>query len=289
MANLRELGKKVSPLAFRVGLGVGVLAGGKQLAESRFMNISQAANPPTAEASLVYPIDTQYFTFFGVPDLATNVELADPRNGFVNTLGMGTRAFTAEPGGGIMGRCDIRVFEASNGYIDCATSANSNTFRGIDESVRTGGAFQIPEGGWMYGSFQDGVVWIEKLDGTMVDLNFKQVDNPPNNTLLLIRGYYPDGGKSDRNRTARLGNLISGHNWFAEIRSPKANSNVAFISEGWLKQQIETSLSGGSNCGDSGCATTVLVYHDLNTGATGAWLIDGGTREMRELFRNYRD
>ena len=122
----------------------------------------------------------------------------------------------------------------------------------------------LPEGGFTV--FTGGRMKVE-VGGITVDASHKQ----GNTYILAVRGKYPDGIQdSDLNQTVKAIDYAPGH-FLVEMMQSRDETNLAFISEGWLMQKVATTHLGGSNCGAEGCSLVTLVAFDVNTGAFEVW------------------
>jgi hypothetical protein len=112
--------------------------------------------------------------------------------------------------------------------------------------------FNVPEGGFWYGSMGQGVITV---DNVVIEL-------PPNqglNYLVLIRGRIDDGiADSDLNLTAKLSSFKPGHAIYAHMPTG------AYVSRDWFRQQLVASSTGGfTNCGATGCSRVQVVLFDV--------------------------
>ncbi len=122
----------------------------------------------------------------------------------------------------------------------------------------------LPEGG--FDVITAGMVKAE-IGGIKIEADFEA----GNTYILAIRGFYPDGKQdSDLNRTLKLVDYQPGH-LLSEMFESRQQTNLAFISEGWLAQKVATSHHGGTNCGAEGCSKVTLVALDTNTQALEIW------------------
>lgn len=237
------------------------------------LSLTRAEIAAPVEASQ-FTVERATFTAIGIPESAVNVLRADHAP-FRNGVFGGTEAFLAEPGVLLAGPdLPASVVNAAGGSIEYISPVNQQVFTGWEE--RTSGSFNVPEGGFVVGSFQDGMVWVGGNGDAWFDLIFPQIE--PNNNILVVRGLF--NGDGDRNRRMQIGDVISGHN--VMMRYPRG----AFVSQNHFMQVVETSLRGGTNCGSSGCETTTVSYLDVNTGAFGHWLVRRD-QPWEVVFTNY--
>lgn len=170
----------------------------------------------------------------GVPSLVDRNQIDIARGQFVNTIGGGSEAFIAEPGG----------LYNINEVLTHACPAFQN----------------IPEGGFAALSAGQARIKIGEIVVTL----------PPkvnNNYIFIVRGLYGDNKQNtDRNTTMTIDGYVPGHAMVYTIPA-QANTNTGFASEGQILQMVTTSHNGGTNCGDGGCSNVTLVGLDLNTGA----------------------
>lgn len=188
----------------------------------------------------------------GVPDQATDVLTADGE--FTCTLPDRLKMMFAEPGVLLVG-ADFPQgqIDASGGHIERFNPVNQALLDDLDAEGHAGPTGRnVPEGGFLMAT---GATMNIEVDGININLPGEE----GRNWIVAIRGLFP--GEGDRNRTAVFSDYVPGH--AQTMMLPPG----AFISEGMLDQMTEVSLTGGTNCGDSGCETTRLVVLDLNTGA----------------------
>ncbi|MGB6838948.1 MAG: hypothetical protein WBD86_01265 [Microgenomates group bacterium] len=112
----------------------------------------------------------------------------------------------------------------------------------------------VPEGGFTYFSFGEGVITV---DGVSLVLPGREGLN----YLVLIRGRIDDTiVDSDLNITVEVSDFVPGHAIWS-IMPPGA-----YVSKGWFMQQLVTSTTtGGTNCGATGCTTVHVVLFDVDS------------------------
>ena len=193
-------------------------------------------------------------TFLNVPETAENVELASGM--FENTIGHGSRAFLAEPGGLWVGpEFSQRQIDAAGGNIQRINPGNQELLETLGPSFHT-----IPEGGWLHASLGGGVI---KIGEAVFLLPFQE----GHNYLFYVRGRYGDQEQdTDRNMTAEFSEYAAGHALVQHLNAAEDGS-VAFLSEGQFRQVSGLSEDNASNCGDNGCSTWTAIYYDTNTQA----------------------
>lgn len=209
----------------------------------------------------------------GVPQLATSVEVATSGEE-VNTIGLGTEAFLAEPGGLMVGpdfgytgdkgpfgqnKGGWETMYESLGMIQPYSALSSEKL--IWEPPVY---WLVDEGGWAL--FQAGKLSLE-VDGMKVEL-------PDDGTghIFAIRGKYPDGKQdSDLNRTVKLIDYVPGQASAFDYNAGADGRNMAFLSEEQMRDMVANGHWNAGNCGAEGCSRIRVVYLDLNTKAFGIW------------------
>lgn len=232
----------------------------------------------TPEPARAAVIEKGGIRVFGVPDRATNVDIA--RGEFRNTLGLGTEAVLAEPGGLLVGpdffdrQGDNPLGQNSRGADTMYESkGHIKPFSAVTQEVVRwpGEAWQnLPEGGFVFFSAGQMTVEIVGADGN-VRARFEMPHKGGNhNYFFIARGLYPEGTPltqdSDRNLRVRITQYVPGHTEL-EMYEAGNNTNTAFISEGQFLQKARMSQRSGTNCGAGGCSKLTAVMFDTNTGA----------------------
>jgi hypothetical protein len=227
----------------------------------------------------------------GIPDYTEHVDVA--KGVFKNTIGQGTQAFLAEPGGLLVGP-DFDYTGKNNPFgvnkkgwdAMYKSDGNIQTINPVTQEVMHNADFtgMIPEGGWM-------IVSTATTHVKMGDVEFTLPEITDNNYLLYVRGLYGDMKQNtDRNTDAVFTNYHPGHALYMMLEAAD-KSNVGFLSEGQFKQMAETSHTGGTNLGDGGASRLTVVYVDLNTKAAGVWTQTAGrnqdTSKVQLVYKNY--
>lgn len=232
-----------------IGLGAVALAGmftlGAPYCESN--EIPKISTPtPNAAVGEPRPTETPRITVkpesnlgselrvMGVPGSVDRANIDIAKGIFKNTIGFGSEAFIAEPGG----------------------------LNKINEILKTKGPefWNLPESGFSLLSLGQGRI---KIGDVTFNLPYKE----NNNYLFIARGLYGDiKQNTDKNTTMEVSEYAPGHAMVFMIPSEK-NTNVAFFSQGQFKQMVKTSHTEGTNCGDGGCSTVTAVMFDANTKA----------------------
>lgn len=124
------------------------------------------------------------------------------------------------------------------------------TIPGTDEKY----FFNVPEGGFWYGSMGQGRLLV---DGVAIEL----VPEKGLNYLVLIRGRIDDGiVDSDLNLTSELTAHKPGHVIYSHMPTG------AYVSKDWFRQQLVVSTTGGfTDCGATGCSRVRVVLFDVDS------------------------
>lgn len=228
-----------------------------------------AASRPTEVA--VPAIEKDGVSISGVPEKIDPSNIVDVAKGsFKNTIGLGTEAFIAEPGGLLVGP-DFGSKSAKNPFGENPagwdamydSGGNIKPFSPVSQEVlRYGGpAFQnLPEGGFVFASAGQMTAKVGKA-------TFEFKAELGKNYFFIVRGRYADGKQdSDLNETIEFTNYKPGHA-LVDMYESRDKTNTAFISEGQFLQMARTSHSGGTNCGAEGCSKLTVVFFDVNTKA----------------------
>jgi hypothetical protein len=202
---------------------------------------------------------------------AGNVDFA--KGVFENSSGVGNFIF-ADPGGllvgpdfGYQGHKSPYGVNAAGWEAMYDSGGSIHPFSPVSQEVARFAPplFQnLPEGG--FAVFTGGRMKVE-VGGIAIDATHKR----GNTYILAVRGKYPDGVQdSDLNQTAKALDYAPGH-FLVEMLQSRDETNLAFISEGWIMQKVATTHSGGTNCGAEGCSLVTLITFDVNTGAFEVW------------------
>lgn len=125
----------------------------------------------------------------------------------------------------------------------------------------------LPEGGFVF--FTGGQMTVTTDNRAQIDIEMPYKKG--HNYIFVARGYYPDGNQDeDRNETLLVTGYKPGHLQLRMYPS-RLKSNLAFVSEGQMVQEVVTSHLTGTNCGAEGCSQLTLVGVDINTGACQIW------------------
>lgn len=238
---------------------------------------SQWTNP-----DLLCPVEGSDIQALGVPNNidASTVDVARKKRRFKNSIGLGTEAFMAEPGGLLVGPDFESDSTKNNPY-----GANPDGWRTMWESeghIKPFSAvtqevlrwecpafLKVPEGGFAKISAGRLDVSVNGIENGVKRFVLPQVRN--NNYFFIVRGFYGDNKQNtDRNRTLVVDGYAPGSAEY-EMYEAGVDTNTAFISEGQILQQALTSHSGGTNLGDGGASRLTVVYYDLNSEAFGIW------------------
>lgn len=253
-----------------------------EIAELRAKLATIEARMPTATATALPMKEAAGIKLSAsFPDKPNNtVDMA--RGIFKNTVGQGTEAFMAEPGGLLVGPdFESKVTNKnpwganpqgwgamydSKGHIRPFSPDTQHSFN--EEAPST---YLASEGGWVLFS-------APRLKFTMEGLEKEVIIDIPEekgvNNLIYIRGPYRDAKvpQQDTNHNARVIMLDYLPSATLGMRLPAGDGeNQAFWSEGQVMQMIVTSHRTDSNCGEDGCSKVRLVYFDYNTRAIGVW------------------
>ena len=212
---------------------------------------------PTPTETAKGPQLTEVAKGISVAGIKSSVDVAvvDVAKGvFGNTLKHGTEGFFAEPGKLMVGpEFPQETIDASGGAIDRYNPLNQEKFTSGEPEH-----WDLPEGGFSLVSFGGGTI-------TYGDKVMKFEHQEGQNYLVILRGPNADGAQDkDLNGTFTISDYVAGH---AIATNYDGNPAGGFISEGQLKQEIQTSHSGGQNCGAEGCSTVVVAMLDVNTDA----------------------
>jgi hypothetical protein len=213
--------------------------------------------PPTVTETVTGPKLTEVAKGISVAGIKSSVDVAvvDVAKGvFGNTLKHGTEGFFAEPGKLMVGpEFSQATIDASGGAIDRYNPLNQEKFTSGEPEH-----WDLPEGGFSLVSFGGGTI-------TYGDKVMEFEHQEGRNYLVILRGPNADGKQDkDLNGTFTISDYVAGH---AIATNYDGNPAGGFISEGQLKQEIQTSHSGGQNCGAEGCSTVVVAMLDVNTDA----------------------
>lgn len=237
----------------------------------------------------------------GVPSRASNVDVA--RGQFRNTVGLGTEAFAADPGGLGVGP-DFESRFSGNPWGDNPAGWRSMwesggaIFPWLDEYLHLAREcppkFQnLPEGGFVWLTGVQMTVDVGKQDGRSrwqpegIKIELPEQQSHDNIYFFMIRGLYGDNAQNtDKNRTLLVTDYVPGHT-LLKMYPSRRDTNTAFISEGQVLQDLAVAHSTGTNCGDGGCSKVTVVYLDVNTGAAGVWE-HTATRDQAKNFNNMR-
>lgn len=236
--------------------------------------MAPTAQPATTPRSATGPaVDRGGVKTVGVPDPATNIELA--AGNFKNTLGLGTRAFLAEPGGLLVGPdfgsgSQNNPWGANPGMWDAMYKSNGHTRPFSPDTQHSfanepNASYLASVGGWAIFS-------VPNLTFEVLNMRVEVPAEVGLNNLVFIRGLYYAGPSQDQTRNAmvRLLDFVPGATLGMRHPGGYSRENTAFWSEGQFKQFVATSHLGESNCG-SGCSKVRATYLDLNTRALGVW------------------
>ncbi len=217
-----------------------------------------ATQPPQPTAPAAGPVVIGELGFVGAPDNVDRAIVDVARGGFINTLGMGTEAWLAEPGKLLVGPDFPQAqIDAAGGAIERFNPLNQDGCRNNPPCI-----LMAPGGGFSFASLGWGVMEMEATFGH-VTLNLPGEEG--HNYHVYIRGLYGDGRPdTDENRDVLLTAYSPGH---VEVTYYPGIPNGGFVSEEQFEQRVVTSQSGGTNCGDRGCTKLTVVFFDLNTGA----------------------
>jgi len=194
----------------------------------------------------------------GVPDRVDANVVDTAKGDFVNTLGLGTEGWLAEPGKLLVGPdFDQALIDASGGAIERFNPLNQDACR--NEPPCT---MMVPGGGFAFASLGWGQM---EVDGVFGHASVNLPGREGHNWHVYIRGRYGDGRvDTDENLDAILTDYTPGH---VDIHYYPGQPNGGFVSEGQFLQKANTSHTGGTNCGDAGCSSLSALFLDLNTGA----------------------
>lgn len=226
------------------------------------------------------------------PDRPNNtVDIA--KGVFKNTIGLGTEAFTAEPGA-LLVNSDFEskatdrnpnganpagwgAMYDSRGHIRQISPDTQHSF-----TYAPPAEYLLAQGGW-------DIFAAPRLRFTIQGVEKDRVvDLPaaPNvGYLVWIRGPYADHPQAKNVKVVLLDFEVAAT---LGMRAPagNANENQAFWSEGQVKQMVRDMHTGESNCGMKGCSEVRVVYLDYNTGAFGIWRNDA-TGNWSLMHKNY--
>lgn len=230
---------------------------------------------------LLCPVEGTSISALGVPEIidASTVDVARKARGFENTVGLGTEAFMAEPGGLLVGPDfgsksrknpwgeNPQGWDAmykSKGHIQPFSSVTQEVLRWDCPAF-----LKVPEGGFAKLSAGRLDITVNGIEDGIKRFVLPQIEN--NNYFFIVRGFYGDNKQNtDRNRTLTVDGYAPGSAEY-EMYQAGFDTNTAFISEGQILQQAATSHSGGTNLGDGGASKLTVVYYDLNSEAFGVW------------------
>lgn len=180
---------------------------------------------------------------------------------FKNGVRQGLELIFADPGDVQFGPDgDPNVVKGSRGHIKYISPVNQAVPRSSAPFFQN-----LPEGGFSFVIGGGGTI---KKIGTLEVPGVELIlPNKPNTIYVAgLRALYPDGQQgTDRNLTLMVDGK-PGHVLFKQY-GPADRGNSAFISLDHFLQDIVTGHSGGSNCGDGGCAEVNVIMFDANTGA----------------------
>lgn len=223
---------------------------------------------PDVETSLSLTKDLGNIAVTGIPDNTGNVDVA--KGAFTNTIGLGTEAFLAEPGGNLIGltsnQADLVAMNNSDGHINAFDAETHEIARGcppIFQLLPTNGLVLLAgqEMEVEVGHSDDNGKWVS--DGKKFEL--KEIQN--HQWLFVIKGFSADATVQgqDKNRILRITKYVPGA---FELKMYKAgkNNNTPFMSEGGFLQVVADAHNGQTNCG-TGCRGVGFVGYEINTGA----------------------
>ena len=169
---------------------------------------------------------------------------------FINTIGLGTESWIAEPGSALVGpEFPQSEIDPSGGALERISPINQEL---IDEP---GENFHLNEGRIDVCSFGSATI---EFNGVSGEFEYSE----GHSWIIIIRGLFADGKQdSDRNHTIHFQEVVGSH---AQCMSYPGGG---FMSEGNFKQITSLSHTNAGSCGFEGCSKLTVVFVDLNTGA----------------------
>jgi len=230
------------------------------------------APTPTATETAMPTKEKVGFSLQGIPEKIDSEQVLIAKEEFKNEIGQGTESWLAEPGVLLVGPdFDPNEIEKANNCIEYINPINQQVFE------TPTAFFNIPEGGFM---LVTGAKMTMEANDSIIELK----DQKDHNWILVVRGLFADGKQdSDRNVTACFRHYYPGH-----IQATKYPQG-AFISEKHFQQIVQTSHSGGSNCGAEGCSGLSVAFLDLNTKAFTIIHQEQAGGEWEQIYSNWEN
>lgn len=222
-----------------------------------------------AEAAEGTEFHGDVWTISGVPArVARNqVDQANLGRGFNNSLFGGSEMLLAEPGVLKVGwDFPQDQFKAAGEHIYHYDPGNQAVLDNPEAS------WNVQEGGF---AMFNGNAMIIKVSGIRLEIGGPE----GNQNIVMIRGLYPDGSRTDRNRIAHLTGYTAG----AVVADMYPRGG--FISQKHFEQIAKNALTNNPNCGAEGCRTVRAYFLDLNTGAF-AVMVRPGLDKSWEMHGN---
>lgn len=216
---------------------------------------------PETSARSAEGLDVNGIQLVGFPDRVDPRTVLVAGGEFQNDIRQGLELIFGDPGDvGFGPDGDKNIVLGSKGHIKYWSDVNLHVARS------TAPFFQnLPEGG--FAGVIGGGGTIKKIGALEVPGAEIILPNKPNTIYYVYgRALYPDGQQgTDRNLTLMVDGKPA-HILFKQY-GPPDRGNSAFISLDHFLQDVVIGHSGGSNCGDGGCAEVNVIMFDANTGA----------------------
>lgn len=184
---------------------------------------------------------------------------AQAQGQFVNTLGLGTQSWLAEPGKLLVDGWDfdLNALKGSGGAIDTWNPTSQEIFGWMPPAF-----WNLNEGGFA-------LLVGNRMTVAVPDRATFHVEGDESTAwIVIMRGLYSDAATpNDRNLNVMVKDYVPGNIMAARY---SGTPNGGFISEGQFNQLANTTQKGSNDCGQSGCPKLYALFYDANTGG---WLV----------------